>query len=92
MCSRRAVFALMELLTEALSFGLEQRLASLRLRKADEHGVVQMTQESLANHLGTVCEVVSRLVRGLVSSGVLATSRGTIRIADEDKLVEITDA
>jgi CRP/FNR family transcriptional regulator, anaerobic regulatory protein len=82
----RRVFDLMLLVEEATSLGLEQRVAGFLLRKSDERGVVVMSQEIIANHLGTAREVISRIVRSLAAKGVVDSSRGIIKITDRNAL------
>lgn len=75
-------FELMDLLGQALSLGLGDRLLRLLLRLGDAEGRVRITQEALAGHLGTAREVVSRLLRSYVAQGVLRTGRGTVELVD----------
>jgi CRP/FNR family transcriptional regulator, anaerobic regulatory protein len=81
---------LQELMSElhgAMTRGLEQRLARLLLALADGSGVVLMSQERLAQHLGTAREVVSRALRNLASSGRISLSPRTITIVDRQGLL-----
>lgn len=80
------VFELMRTIEEVGIFRLEQRLAALLLRRADEAGVVSLSQERIANHLGTAREVVFRALRSLRSRGLVEASRGSIRIVDRQTL------
>ena len=80
------VFELMALLSEAVSYGVEQRLAAFLLRRADENGAVHMSQEIIANHLGTAREVISRAVRAMVSEGLVRTRRGAVQITNRAAL------
>jgi CRP/FNR family transcriptional regulator len=47
---------------------------------------VQITQQELADAVGTAREVVSRVLKTLKSLGVIATSYSTIAILDPDRL------
>lgn len=76
------VFRLMAELEEVHACTLIQRLANLLLLHASAAGEVRMTQQQLADHLGTTREVIARLMRELVGLGHVATSRGRIAIAD----------
>lgn len=62
------------------------RLAQLLLEQAeaDERGeaFVPLTQEEMANRLGTVREVVGRTLRTLVADGVIAVERQRITVID----------
>lgn len=79
-------FDLMTLLTEAQSLGLERRVAAFLLRRCDASKQVSMSQEVVANHLGTAREVVSRILRSFVAQDLIETRRGMIRILDETRL------
>jgi CRP/FNR family transcriptional regulator len=76
------VFELMGKLEELGSLRLEQRLAAFLLAEADVDGVVSMSQARLAAHLGTAREVVFRAVRSLSARGLVATTRGRVRLLD----------
>ncbi|HZX32901.1 MAG TPA: Crp/Fnr family transcriptional regulator [Rhodocyclaceae bacterium] len=70
------VFRLMAELEQVHSYKLEQRLANLLLVRASAAGELCMTQQQMAQHLGTTREVVARLLGGLVASGYVETRRG----------------
>lgn len=59
-----------------------QRLAQFILLHASADGVLRMTQQQLASHLGTTREVVARLVQEFIGQGLLRTARGRIDIQD----------
>ena len=59
-----------------------QRLAQFILLHASADGVLRMTQQQLASHLGTTREVVARLMQEFVDQGLLRTARGRIDIQD----------
>ncbi len=80
------LFEFMGILEEVVSLDLEHRLATFLLRKADAGSRVQMSQETIANHLGTAREVVSRLLRGLVARRFIRTGRGHVEIVDRPPL------
>ncbi len=75
-----AVFRLMAELEEVHSFGLERRLANFLLLHASTDGVVRMTQQEIASHLGTTREVIARLLRQLVADRHIETRRREIVI------------
>lgn len=68
------------------------RLARLLLEQAtknDSEALPRLlTQEEMANQLGTVREVVGRALRSLANSGVIEFDRHRIVILDVDKLAE----
>jgi CRP/FNR family transcriptional regulator len=70
------VFRLMEELEEVHSYKLDQRLANLLLVHASAEGELRMTQQQMADHLGTTREVVARLMRDFVARGQVETRRG----------------
>ncbi|HEX5392111.1 MAG TPA: Crp/Fnr family transcriptional regulator [Rhodocyclaceae bacterium] len=76
------VFRLMEGLEEIHSYNLDQRLANLLLTHASSDGRLAMTQQQMAQHLGTTREVVARLMQKFVSCGYLETRRGLVLIID----------
>ncbi len=83
------VFRLMDELEQIHSCNLDQRLASFLLNNASDEGVVAMTQQTLAGHLGTTREVIARLMRGFTSQGLVSTRRGAISILDAERLSTI---
>lgn len=76
------VFELMARLEDLGSLRVEQRLAAFLLDTADVHGEVSMSQARLAAHLGTAREVIFRALRTLSEEGLVATSRGRVRVLD----------
>jgi CRP/FNR family transcriptional regulator len=60
----------------------KQRLAHFILAHAAADGSLHMTQQHLADHLGTTREVVARLMQDFVARGFLKTQRGLISIRD----------
>jgi CRP/FNR family transcriptional regulator len=76
------VFRLMAGLEEVHAYRLDQRLANLLLLHAPTAGELRMTQQQLADHLGTTREVVARLMGEFAAAGQVDTGRGRIRILD----------
>lgn len=83
------VFRLMDELEDVHAYNLEQRLAQFLLNNASGEGVVEITQQQLANHLGTTREVVARLMQKLTAHGMVATGRGRITIERADALTAL---
>lgn len=83
------VFRLMDELEQIHSCNLDQRLASFLLNNASDNGVVSMTQQMLAGHLGTTREVIARLMRGFSAQGLVSTQRGAVAILDAEQLSTI---
>jgi CRP/FNR family transcriptional regulator len=85
------VFRLMDELEQIHACNLDQRLANFLLSNASDEGVLQITQQALAGHLGTSREVVARLMQGFVAEGLLATSRGRVKIVDAPGLARLVE-
>jgi len=74
-------------LIEEVAFGkMDQRLASLLLTKGAS---METTHQALAEELGSVREVVSRILKDFEGQGILELERGQIRIVDEQALQRI---
>ncbi len=76
------VFRLMSELELVHSSHHKQRLANFILIQSASDGVLRMTQQQLAQHLGTTREVVARLLQEFVAKGLVSTRRGAIAIRD----------
>lgn len=76
------VFRLMSELELVHSSHHKQRLANFILLQAASDGVLRMTQQQLAQHLGTTREVVARLLGEFVAAGLVRTQRGAVAIKD----------
>lgn len=83
------VFRLMAELEEIHAYKLNQRLANLLLVHAPADGKLRMTQQQIADHLGTTREVVARLLGQFVSLNLVTTGRGVIHIRDADGLAAL---
>jgi len=80
------VFRLMDELEQIHSCNLDQRLANFILSNASDAGVLHMTQQELAGHLGTTREVIARLMGSFVAQGWVATRRGVVEVIDTQSL------
>lgn len=80
------VFALLKLLEERMRLPQEERLIALLLAQADAAGVVQLSQDKVARHLGTSREVVSRLLRNLASQRLVQPGSRRITLLDRARL------
>ncbi len=83
------VFRLMTELEEIHSYKLDQRLANLLLIHASADGELRMTQQQMAQHLGTTREVVARLMHDLVASRYVETGRGVTVVRDAKGLADL---
>jgi CRP/FNR family transcriptional regulator len=67
-------------LVEAIAFQrLDQRLATLLLGKGK---VVHTTHQALADELGSVREIVSRLLKSFADQGFVSLAREQVEIVD----------
>jgi len=66
----------------------DQRLAAFLLEESALDGSSELfiTHERIASHMGTAREVVTRMLRYFQSDGIVALSRGSIRLLDEKRL------
>ena len=80
----------MTLAVEVSISRMDVRLASLLLKRADVHQTIYRTHEELAAELGTVREVVSRLLKEFERGGALQLGRGHVTIVDPCKLASVT--
>ena len=78
----------MWLMDQMLSKKLDSRIAALLLEEADLRGtnVIPMTHEQLAGHLGTVREVVTRVLKYLQDEGLIRLTRGNITLENTEAL------
>ena len=67
---------------------MDRRVAAFLLEEASVEGTKQLTitHETIANHLGTHREVVTRMLRYFQSEGMVQLSRGRVELLDEAKL------
>lgn len=75
--------SLMTLIEEIAFRRLDQRLAALL---AERPAVLETTHQQIANELGSVREVVSRILKQFEKQGWVRLERGTIRIEDRAAL------
>ena len=67
---------------------LDKRVAFFLLEEAsiEESDELKLTHETIANHLGTHREVITRMLRYFQNEGMVKLSRGTVTILDKAKL------
>ncbi len=78
---------LMQLVEEVAFARLDQRLAKLLLARNET--VLNVTHQQLADELGSVREIVSRLLKGLAAQGLVALGREQLTIADRSGLQKL---
>ncbi len=81
---------LMYLVQEIAFDRTHMRLARKLGEIADQNGLIQLTHAELAVELGTVREVVSRLLKDFERKGLVKLSRGDIRILDFNSLENLS--
>ncbi len=84
----------MWLIDQIMNKKLDSRLAALLLEERDLTGQesLAITHEQLANHLGTAREVVTRMMKYFQSEGLVALSRGTVKLVSPEKLEKLAEA
>lgn len=86
---------LMLLIEEVAFRKMDERLAAFLLREAETSpgmfSPVSMTHEELATELGTVREVISRLLHQFAEEGSVVLERGRVRVVDRLKLAVFTN-
>jgi len=78
---------LMQLVEEVAFARLDQRLAKLLLARNET--VLNVTHQQLADELGSVREIVSRLLKGFAAQGLVSLGREQIVVSDRDGLKSI---
>ena len=80
----------MWLMEQIMWKSLDRRVAAFLLEESSIEGTdrLKITHETIANHLGTHREVITRLLRYFQNEGIVRLSRGVIEITDADKLEE----
>ena len=76
------------LMEQVMWKSFDSRLAAFLLEESalEESDVLKITQEKIADHLGTAREVVTRMLRYFQGEGAVKLSRGTIEILDRKNL------
>ena len=83
----------MWLMEQIMWKSLDKRVAAFLLEEMSIEGTDQLkiTHETIANHLGSHREVITRILRYFQNEGMVKLSRGTIEITDAKKLEELND-
>ncbi len=78
----------MWLIEQIMWKSFDKRLAAFLLEESalEETSTLKLTHETIANHLGTAREVVTRMLRYFQSEGMVKLSRGTVELTDTGKL------
>ena len=85
---------LMWLMEQIMWKKMDERLAEFLLNEAAIEGNTQLriTHETIANHLGTHREVITRMLRYFQSEGMVRLTRGAVEITDEKRLSVLQSA
>ena len=72
----------------------DKRLAAFLLEESalEETSVLKITHETIANHMGTAREVVTRMLRYFQSEGMVKLARGTVEVTDAAALEGLQNA
>ena len=81
----------MWLMEQVMWKSLDKRVAAFLLEEMSIEGTDQLkiTHETIANHLGSHREVITRMLRYFQNEGMVKLSRGMIKITDAGKLEEL---
>ena len=84
----------MWLIEQIMWKSLDKRVAAFLLEEMSIEGsnTLKTTHETIANHLGSHREVITRMLRYFQSEGMVKLSRGTVEITDVKKLETLQDA
>ena len=82
----------MWLIEQIMWKSFDKRLAAFLLEESTLEGdnTLKLTHETIANHLGTAREVVTRMLRYFQTEGMVKLARGTVEITDAEKLRQMT--
>ena len=81
----------MWLVDQILNKKLDTRVAAFLIEESQltQSSEIHVTHEQIAHHLGSVREVVTRMLKYFQTEGLVALTRGSIKIIDEKKLKEL---
>ena len=81
----------MWLIEQVMWRSLDKRVAAFLLEEAVIEGTtaLKITHETIANHLGSQREVITRMLRYFQNEGAVKLSRGTVELTDTEKLKSI---
>lgn len=79
----------MTLVDEIVFHKMDERLIEYLLRHSkNDEDIIEITHEELASQLGSVREVISRLLKGFERDGLIQLSRGKVKIMHRSSLEE----
>lgn len=82
----------MWVMEQVLFMSFDKRLAVFLLEQANIDGsdTLEITQETIAKHMGSAREVVTRMLKYFHDEGIVELFRGGLKIADRKKLISLT--
>ena len=82
----------MWLIEQIMWKSFDKRLAGFLLEESAIEGtkVLKITHDTIAGHMGTAREVVTRMLRYFQAEGMVKLSRGVVEIMDEEKLAGLS--
>ena len=83
----------MWLIEQIMWKSLDKRIAAFLLEESviEESAVLKITHETIANHLGSHREVITRMLKYFQNEGMVRLSRGKVEITDPEKLEELCE-
>ena len=80
----------MWLIEQIMWKSMDARIAGFLLEEAaiEDTSELKITHETIASHLGTHREVITRMLRYFQNEGIVKLSRGTISILNSQKLID----
>ena len=83
----------MWLIEQIIRKSLDKRIAAFLLEESviEESAVLKITHETIANHLGSHREVITRMLKYFQNEGMVRLSRGKVEITDPEKLEELCE-
>ena len=84
----------MWLMEQIMWKSFDKRLAGFLLEESrlEETNTLRITHETIANHMGTAREVVTRMLRYFQNEGMVRLTRGTVEVIDEAALEKLQNA
>ena len=83
----------MWLMEQIMWRSLDKRIAAFLLEESaiEDTDKLKITHETIANHLGTHREVVTRMLRYFQSEGMVRLTRGTVELIDRKRLEQLQE-
>ena len=81
----------MWLMEQIMWKSFDKRLAEFLLEECslEETNILKITHETIAGHMGTAREVVTRMLRYFQNEGMVRLTRGTVEVTDKIKLEQL---